>query len=214
MPSINRQARQPVTNADTKPATITPAEIPVAAASPALLMRSSRASPRIGGSTIRNENCATTSRLLPSSRPVAIVVPERDRPGIAATACAQPMIHASRHDNSLFSRSLARAAKVSRAAVTSNISPTMSIITDDESIALSWSLNAKPTIPIGIIDSTILAIYSVCELRSKRNNPRTRSQICLRRTTIVLNTVAAWSVTSKVRFSTISTPSNSLAICR
>ena len=35
---------------------------------------------------IKNENCASFSFLLPSNKPVAIVVPERDKPGIVAQA--------------------------------------------------------------------------------------------------------------------------------
>ena len=61
-----------------------------------LLTASSSVSPRIGASTIRNENCATAAFLLPSKRPVAMVVPERERPGMAAQACARPMMKASR----------------------------------------------------------------------------------------------------------------------
>lgn len=44
------------------------------------------ASPSMGMRTIRNENCATCSFLLPSNKPVAMVVPERDSPGSTATA--------------------------------------------------------------------------------------------------------------------------------
>ena len=47
---------------------------------------SRRASPNIGTNTIRNENCAMFSFLLPSNRPVAIVVPERESPGSTAHA--------------------------------------------------------------------------------------------------------------------------------
>ena len=44
---------------------------------------------------------------LPSNRPVAIVEPERERPGIVAAACAIPMMKASRYEISLFWRGLA-----------------------------------------------------------------------------------------------------------
>ena len=82
---MNLQARQPVTNEARKPAERGPAATP-AVRSP--LTASSSVSPRIGASTIRNENCATAAFLLPSKRPVAIVVPERERPGMAAQADA------------------------------------------------------------------------------------------------------------------------------
>ena len=65
-----------------------------AASSP--LIRSRTILPRIGASTIRKENWATLSLRLPRISPVAIVVPERDRPGSVATACARPMMKASR----------------------------------------------------------------------------------------------------------------------
>ena len=40
----------------------------------------------MGMITMRNEKRATRSRLSPSRMPVAMVVPERDRPGSTATA--------------------------------------------------------------------------------------------------------------------------------
>ena len=90
---MNRQARQPVRNDAANPATSGPAATP-AVSSP--LAASSSVSPRIGASTMRNENCATAVFLLPSNRPVAMVDPERERPGMAAQACARPMTKASR----------------------------------------------------------------------------------------------------------------------
>ena len=65
-----------------------------AASSPIRSLKSSRASPRMGGMTIRNENWAIFSFLLPSIRPVAMVLPERLRPGSTAQACAMPMTKA------------------------------------------------------------------------------------------------------------------------
>ena len=44
--------------------------------------------------TISNENWASFSFLLPSRRPVAMVEPDRDRPGSTATAWAMPMTKA------------------------------------------------------------------------------------------------------------------------
>ena len=84
MPIINLQARQPTTNAEMKPANIGTTPIDAKATSPSRMLRN--ISPKIGANTIRNENCAIDSFLLPSRRPVAMVVPERERPGIAAMA--------------------------------------------------------------------------------------------------------------------------------
>ncbi len=59
-------------------------------------MSSNNASPKIGMSTMRNENLATCSFLLPNIIPVAMVEPERDKPGKTATAWAKPIMKASR----------------------------------------------------------------------------------------------------------------------
>ena len=61
----------------------------------------------MGGMTIRNENCASDSFLLPSSSPVAMVLPERDSPGITAQAWAIPMMKASFQEIFSFWRGLA-----------------------------------------------------------------------------------------------------------
>ncbi len=55
---------------------------------------SRKAAPRIGISTIKKEKRATSSFFVPSRRPVAIVEPLREIPGITATACAMPIINA------------------------------------------------------------------------------------------------------------------------
>ena len=68
----------------------------------AMSLTSSRASPRMGGMTMRNENWASFSFLLPSRRPVAMVLPERERPGRTATAWAIPMTKACQGE--MFSR--------------------------------------------------------------------------------------------------------------
>ena len=60
----------------------------------AISFTSRRASPRMGGMTIRKENCASFSLLLPRRRPVAMVLPERERPGNTARAWAMPMTKA------------------------------------------------------------------------------------------------------------------------
>ena len=50
--------------------------------------------PRMTGMTMMNEKLATSSLLLPSSSPVAMVDPDRERPGSVAAACARPMTKA------------------------------------------------------------------------------------------------------------------------
>ena len=39
----------------------------------------------------KNEKRAALSRLKPSIKPIVIVIPEREVPGIKATACARPI---------------------------------------------------------------------------------------------------------------------------
>ena len=67
-----------------------------AASEPRMSLSWRRASPRMGMMTMRKEKRATSSRLSPRMMPVAMVVPERERPGRMATAWAQPMMKASR----------------------------------------------------------------------------------------------------------------------
>ena len=57
---------------------------------------SRRASPKMGGMTIRKENFARFSFLLPNNNPVAMVLPDRESPGNTAQACAKPIMNASR----------------------------------------------------------------------------------------------------------------------
>ena len=88
---------QPTIKAVTKPIIAGRNPMDSEPASPLMsLMTVSNASPRMGMMTMRNENLATWSRLLPRIIPVAIVEPERLRPGSTAMAWAQPMIKASR----------------------------------------------------------------------------------------------------------------------
>ena len=94
---INLHAKQPVTNAAINP---TIAEtigkslpnVPVDIIS----IVSSSASPKIGIITIMKENCAISDFFTPQSRPVEIVLPERDKPGSTAIDWAMPIINASR----------------------------------------------------------------------------------------------------------------------
>ena len=93
---IHLQAMHPLTKAATKPTMRGSVSISPNASSPLTALSTSRsASPRMGGMTMRNENCASFSFLLPSKMPVAIVEPERERPGSTAAACAKPMMKAS-----------------------------------------------------------------------------------------------------------------------
>ena len=94
---IHLQAMHPDMNAAKKPTISDKVDIsaPAMEASFTIFIPSSKASPKIGGMTIRNENCANDSFLFPQISPVAIVEPERDNPGNTAQAWAKPMINAS-----------------------------------------------------------------------------------------------------------------------
>ena len=95
---IHLQARHPEMNAAKNPIiNALVLMLPITASVPSfiILTVSSSASPKMGGITIKKENCAKDALLFPKSRPVAIVLPERERPGNTATACAKPMINAS-----------------------------------------------------------------------------------------------------------------------
>lgn len=91
---IHLQAIQPLIKAAIKPTikalTDTGWVIPCSAKYSALGARicfaSRSASPKIGGITIKNENCARFLRLFPNNKPVAMVDPLRDRPGKTAQA--------------------------------------------------------------------------------------------------------------------------------
>ena len=95
---IHLQAAHPDRKAARKP-TISAEVLISAFASDAPFMISipeSNASPKIGGITIRKENCARVSFLLPRISPVAMVLPERESHGITAQAWASPIMKASR----------------------------------------------------------------------------------------------------------------------
>ena len=51
-----------------------------------------------------NEKRAAADRVSPNARPAVIVTPERDVPGISDSACAQPIITASRQPTLYSSR--------------------------------------------------------------------------------------------------------------
>ena len=91
--SIHLQAIHPTTNDATKPTIIAsspalsaPATLTASVAGSSIFFMSSSPSPRIGIITMKNENLATSSFLSPNRIPVAIVDPERLRPGKTATA--------------------------------------------------------------------------------------------------------------------------------
>ena len=53
------------------------------------------AAPKIIGIESKNENFAATRRDKPSQSPAVKVIPEREVPGINASACAKPITNAS-----------------------------------------------------------------------------------------------------------------------
>ena len=85
---IHVQATKPAINAAKKPPTRETVEISLTDEVPCL-KRSivfNSAAPKIGGSTIRNENLAAFDLSTPRNRAVVIVAPEREIPGMIATA--------------------------------------------------------------------------------------------------------------------------------
>ena len=108
---IHLQARHPVMNAARNPNIMaeTGREVTASVVPASMIFSTSRnASPKMGISTIRKENLATASFLLPNSSPVAMVLPEREIPGNTATACANPMTKASHQPIFSFWRGLAK----------------------------------------------------------------------------------------------------------
>ena len=96
---------------ETNPTINAKAEMPVSSAAKSPPTRLKKASPSTGTKTIKKENLAIFSLLLPKRIPVAIVEPERESPGNTAHACANPIIKASRKEMSCFT--LGRAASPS-----------------------------------------------------------------------------------------------------
>ena len=94
---MNLHAIHPERKAPMKPTAKGMRPIPPSKAGSLIMsMTFKKDSPKIGIKTIRKENWAMLSFLLPRISPVAIVVPERDNPGKTATACPRPIINASR----------------------------------------------------------------------------------------------------------------------
>ncbi len=83
-----------------------------------------------------------------------MVVPERDRPGKTANACAIPIIRACKGLISSFWRGLAKYENVNRQDVTSNMMPTM--VSPDPKMRSTSSLKNTPTMPTGIMDIRML----------------------------------------------------------
>ena len=82
-------AAQPTRNDDNKPAIITStlrgsSSISIAVRNPA---------PAMAGMANKNENLAASSAVRPIIKPVQIVAPERDIPGIMANAWAKPILN-------------------------------------------------------------------------------------------------------------------------
>ena len=96
METIQRQAKRPLMNAATKPRQSArgPTPPPKVSFPMATLSRSSDCSPMMGIKTIRKENWAMFSRFTPVMRPVAMVLPLRETPGITAKAWAMPTTNA------------------------------------------------------------------------------------------------------------------------
>ena len=84
--SIQLQAIYPEIKAARKPTTSANIEIPLSEGAKPPFIMSRKASPKIGTNTIKKENLATFSLLFPSRIPVAMVEPERDKPGKTAQA--------------------------------------------------------------------------------------------------------------------------------
>ena len=82
--------------------------------------------PKISGTTMRNENFAAFSRLMPNKIPVDIVAPEREIPGRIAIAWESPMISDVAKETS-FSLFLGLSAISNKPAVIINIDPTSDI---------------------------------------------------------------------------------------
>ena len=85
---IHLQATQPEIKAAKKPIISAPILISALAAEAffTISIPESSASPKIGGITMRKENCASVSFLFHKISPVAMVLPERDNPGMTAQA--------------------------------------------------------------------------------------------------------------------------------
>ena len=102
--SIQLHARKPEIKAAKKPTVSDNIEIPLSPCVKLPFIKSRKAYPKIGTSTIRKENLATFSLLFPKRIPVAIVDPERDNPGNTAQAWAIPITKASRKEIVVFAR--------------------------------------------------------------------------------------------------------------
>lgn len=92
---IQLHANKPEAKAAIKPTTKIDVSI-LAAVETSVLKMLSIFSPIIGTRTIKKENLATSDFLFPNNKPVAMVEPEREIPGITAKVCATPIIKASR----------------------------------------------------------------------------------------------------------------------
>ena len=164
MAIITLQAKRPLTKADTKPSRRgrEPTPAPKDASPAATLRRSRLCSPMMGMSTMRKENWAMLSRFTPVRRPVAMVLPLRETPGMTAKACARPTTKACQYDTPFrvsratgtLKRTPALSEKRRRPAVMQRPTPTCQ--SSPLNRASTWSFRRKPTRATGMRDTSIL----------------------------------------------------------
>ena len=123
------------------------------------------------GTASRNENRAAPKRVSPSARPIVIVTPEREVPGISASACAQPISSASRQPTEYSSRRFAPSQSASHIRIpnTESVPATNSGL---RSICSMKSLNSSPTMPTGTVP-----IRTHQASRPSAVNPRPASEL-------------------------------------
>ncbi len=106
------------------------------------------------GTASRKEKRAAASRVSPSVRAIVIVTPEREVPGISASACAQPIRIASRQPTEYSSR----AARPKRSAIHMRAPKTASSVATATGLRSFSSISppkARPTTPTGIVPITM-----------------------------------------------------------
>ena len=105
---------------------------------------------RMAGIESRNENLAAADRLSPSNSPAVMVIPERDVPGIRASACAQPMMMMSLNVRLCSSRVRFPFASDHHSAKPNKMVVVAMTIGDLSDVSMT-SLNASPNKPTGIV---------------------------------------------------------------
>ena len=104
--------------------------------------------PNIIGIDIKNENLRAVFSFKPRSRPVEMVVPEREIPGRIDNTCAVPIRKAFLEFNLVFCLVIGRLAITSTKPV---IAKPMATIVRFENIDSKTSLKRKPIIAAGIV---------------------------------------------------------------